>query len=1165
MANTIIHKKSKNLVNGVAKLPTAEQLQYGELAINYYDGQETITIKNSENEIVTFKTEEYNEQQREILRKADSDTNARIDEVYTVIEDNEEIVAESLNELNARVTELEGAGVTVDSTLSADSTNAISNAAVTAKFNEVNTEIAKKANADDLAGKQDKIDDLAAIREGAGKGATAIQESDLADYVKTETLSDYVTTGALATELSKLDIPTESDIADMGFTKNVGTVTGVKMNGTAMTMTDGVVDLGTVITNVDSLATKTELNEGVAKAKEDANEYTDTEIEAVKAIIVDNEEITANSLTQLDERMKAVEESSVIVDEQLSTTSTNAIQNKTVTETLNKLSSDISGVVTALPGKQDKISDLETIRSGAAAGATAIQEAQLNAALSGYTTTTAFETEMAKKLDKDTFDALVNGNASEAIDTFNEITAFLSGVTNTESFEGIIGGFETQLSGKAEAEHNHDDLYYGKATIDTNINKAKEDANAYADEIKDEILVIIEEDEKVTANGLTDLDERVTELENATIVADEQFSTTSANAIQNKTVTAEFNKVNSSLSSMETTLNSKQDKITDLDTIRNGASAGATAVQPATLTSTLSGYTTTTAFNTELNKKADKNDVPTEQTVTNWGFTKNTGTITEIKMNGASLGTSGSIDLGTVITDVSNLAVKAETNEAIAKAKEDANAYADDIKDEILAIIEEDEKVTANGLTDLDERVTELEGATIVADEQLSTTSVNAIQNKTVTETFNKVNTDISNINTSLNGKQATISDLSTIRSGAAAGATAVQPATLTSTLTAYTTTATFNSELAKKADKAVLDALVSGNTSTAINSFNEITAFLSGVTDTESFKGIIAGFETQLSGKSDSGHNHDDWYYRKATVDTNINKAKEDANAYTDTEIAKITDEIIKDEKTISNSLTQLDARITELEENGVELDSALSTTSTNGIQNAVVTNALSKKANSDEVYTQTETNNLLAGKQATISDLTTIRSGASAGATAVQPATLSAYTTTATFNSEIAKKANTSDLYTKSQIDTSISNARTSAVTESKAYVDQEIAALSEEIVKDEKAIAGTFNDVNTRLEALEGERVALIEFNDTSIVLEPNKYYRLTTAKSSLSISLGTPSDETILNEYFIEFPCSSTTVSLPSTLKWANGETPSFDNGITYQISIVNNLAVFAAFE
>jgi len=50
-------------------------------------------------------------------------------------------------------------------------------------------------------------------------------------------------------------------------------------------------------------------------------------------------------------------------------------------------------------------------------------------------------------------------------------------------------------------------------------------------------------------------------------------------------------------------------------------------------------------------------------------------------------------------------------------------------------------------------------------DDALSTTSENPVQNKVVT--------------TALNGKQATISDLSTIRSGAAAGATAVQPATL--------------------------------------------------------------------------------------------------------------------------------------------------------------------------------------------------------------------------------------------------------------------------------------------------------------------------------------------------------------------------------------------------
>jgi hypothetical protein len=40
----------------------------------------------------------------------------------------------------------------------------------------------------------------------------------------------------------------------------------------------------------------------------------------------------------------------------------------------------------------------------------------------------------------------------------------------------------------------------------------------------------------------------------------------------------------------------------------------------------------------------------TESTVSGWGFTKNAGTITGIKMNGSSKGTSGVVDLGTVIT-----------------------------------------------------------------------------------------------------------------------------------------------------------------------------------------------------------------------------------------------------------------------------------------------------------------------------------------------------------------------------------------------------------------------------------------------------------------------------------------------------------------------------------
>jgi hypothetical protein len=48
------HKKSSVIENGIPKLPTAAQLELGELAINFADGYETLSIKNSNNEIVTF-------------------------------------------------------------------------------------------------------------------------------------------------------------------------------------------------------------------------------------------------------------------------------------------------------------------------------------------------------------------------------------------------------------------------------------------------------------------------------------------------------------------------------------------------------------------------------------------------------------------------------------------------------------------------------------------------------------------------------------------------------------------------------------------------------------------------------------------------------------------------------------------------------------------------------------------------------------------------------------------------------------------------------------------------------------------------------------------------------------------------------------------------------
>lgn len=92
-------------------------------------------------------------------------------------------------------------------------------------------------------------------------------------------------------------------------------------------------------------------------------------------------------------------------------------------------------------------------------------------------------------------------------------------------------------------------------------------------------------------------------------------------------------------------------------------------------------------------------------------------------------------------------------------------------------------------------------------------------------------------------------------------------------------------------------------------------------------------------------------------------------------------------------------------------------------------------------------------------------------------------------------------------------------------------------------------------------------LVNFEGTSITLSPNVYYRQLKADTHLAVYLGSEKNTSVLNEYLIEFTTAlnGTTISLPNTIKWANGEIPTFENDTTYQISIVNNLGVCIKFK
>ena len=162
----------------------------------------------------------------------------------------------------------------------------------------------------------------------------------------------------------------------------------------------------------------------------------------------------------------------------------------------------IDDILDSVEYKQDQIEDLESIRAGAAKGATALQSytekytgtvtgIKINGTVksgSGVIDLGTITTDISGKVDKvagkqlstedfttalknkleglnnydDTelsnaistlrgdFDEIVSGDTTTAIKTFNEVIAFLDGLTDTQNLESIIASIEQQIAGKMD-------------------------------------------------------------------------------------------------------------------------------------------------------------------------------------------------------------------------------------------------------------------------------------------------------------------------------------------------------------------------------------------------------------------------------------------------------------------------------------------------------------------------------------------------------------------------------------------------------------------------------------------------------------------------------------------------------------------------------------------
>lgn len=184
----------------------------------------------------------------------------------------------------------------------------------------------------------------------------------------------------------------------------------------------------------------------------------------------------------------------------------------------------------------------------------------------------------------------------------------------------------------------------------------------------------------------------------------------------------------------------------------------------------------------------------TESTVSGWGFTKNTGTITGITMNGASKGTSGVINLGTVLTEHQDISGKADKSVAISSLglSLDSSNYkltlsgtkADGTTFTVSDVIDLPlESVVVGGsynnttrkvvLTLQNGNTIEFSVADLISGLQTQITSTNKLSADLISDgTTNKVVTATEK--STWNAKQDAISDIDTIRSNATAGAAKV-------------------------------------------------------------------------------------------------------------------------------------------------------------------------------------------------------------------------------------------------------------------------------------------------------------------------------------------------------------------------------------------------------
>lgn len=199
-----------------------------------------------------------------------------------------------------------------------------------------------------------------------------------------------------------------------------------------------------------------------------------------------------------------------------------------------------------------------------------------------------------------------------------------------------------------------------------------------------------------------------------------------------------------------------------------------------------------------------------------------------------------------------------------------------------------------------------------------------------------------------------------------------------------------------------------------------------------------------------------------------------------------------------------------------------------------------------------------VLAGKQDTISDLATIRTNAEKGATALQ-----SYTET-----DPIYTADKPNLALKSEIP-DISGLATKTEVAGKQDAIADLDTIRTNANKGATALQSESDPVYMADKpsiALKTTIVTETEGN-ASYAISPNVLTKLGTLALSVTLSLDISKEESgVTNIYDIIFttPTNAPSITWPEGISWIGGSAPTIAGGKTYEVSIMNNLAIYGEY-